>query len=106
MVQFGIVETGDQVGCARAAGRKTDAQLAGELGVGDRHERGHFFVPNLNEFDVHRALQATDNPIDAVARIAIKAANAPSVESFDDKITDFHLKPPNQRATMPLSQSN
>jgi len=51
MVELRIVKTGDEVRRARAPGRQAHAKLAGELGMGDGHERGHFLVPRLDEID-------------------------------------------------------
>ena len=56
VVELGVVEPGDEVGRARAAGREAHAELAGELGVRHRHERRHLLVPRLDEVDRrHRA---------------------------------------------------
>jgi len=87
-------------GRAGAAGRQAYSQFAGELGVCDRHEGRHFFMPNLDELDVARPLQRADHTVDAVARITVDAANAPGVQPFDDEITDLHLKTPDWRAAM------
>ena len=72
----------------------------------NRHEGRHFLVPDLNEFDVASPLQRADHAVDAVARITIDAANAPSVQPFDDEITDLHLKTPNWREALRLPQSD
>jgi hypothetical protein len=37
---------------ARAGGGDTDTQFTGELGMRRRHERCHFFMPGLNEFNL------------------------------------------------------
>ena len=54
MVEPRVVETGDQVRRARAGGRDAHPELARELGMGGGHERGHFLVPRLDEFDLRR----------------------------------------------------
>ena len=69
MVKFAIIEAGDEVGRSGAARGQAPSQFAGEFGMGDRHEGGHFLVPDLDEFDVANPLQRPDHPINAVARI-------------------------------------
>ncbi len=49
-------------------------------------------MPHLDEFNAVGALQRADHTVDAVARIAIDAAHAPSVEPFDHKIADLHAQ--------------
>ena len=90
MIQLGIIQACDQVGGARPAGRQTDAEFAGELGVGNGHEGRHLLMPNLNEFDLVGPLQGSDHAVDAVARISVDPANSPVVQAFNDEITDFH----------------
>jgi hypothetical protein len=68
--------------------------------VGDRHEGGHLFVPDLNEFDAASPLQRADHAVDAVARITVDPPNSPSVQPFNDEITDFHFKTPDWREAM------
>lgn len=65
VVHARIVEAGYQVRSAGAGSSDAHAQFAGELGVGRGHERGHFLVPCLNEFDLafgpaHGAEHAVD----------------------------------------------
>ena len=106
MVQLAVVQTGDQVRRSGAARGQAHSQFAGELGVRDRHEGSHFFVPDLDKFDVVRPLQRADHAVDAVARITVDAANAPSMQPFDDEITDFHLKTPDWREAMRSPRSD
>jgi hypothetical protein len=94
VIQFAIVQAGDEVGRSGAACGQAYSQFAGKLGVCDRHEGGHFFVPDLDEFDVAGPLQRADDAVDAVAWVTVDAANTPGVQPFDDEITDFHLKTP------------
>ena len=91
VVQFGIVQARDQVGGARAAGRQTDPDFAGELGVGDGHEGRHLLVPDLDEFDLVGTLQRSDHAVDAVAGISVDPPNSPRVQAFNNEIADFHL---------------
>lgn len=84
-----IVETGDQVGCARPGRGDADAKLTAELGVSRRHERGHFFVPRLNELDlVFSPGQRSEDAIDAVAGIAEHSSHAPAVEPRHQEVAD------------------
>jgi hypothetical protein len=57
-------------------------------------------VAHLDKFDVVGPLQRADHAVDAVTRIAVDAANAPSVEPFDDEITDFHFRTPDWLGVM------
>src|SRR5688500_15043439 len=67
-IQFGVIETVQQMKTARAGGRNADSQLAGVLGVGAGHERSRLFVANLNEAELIFSLsQRLHNSIYAVA---------------------------------------
>ncbi len=75
---------------AGSAGRKADSDFAGELGVRNRHERGHLLMPDLHELDGAGALQAAEHAVDAVARVAEDSPDAPLVQPLHDEIADFH----------------
>ena len=82
-----VVKTGDQMRCAGPRRRNTDPQFASEFRVGARHERGHFLVTRLHEFNLaFCAIQRAEHAIDAVAGIAEHAAHAPLMQSFDDEV--------------------
>ena len=83
MVELGVVQTGDHVGGAGPAGRKADAEFAGELGVRNGHEGRHLLVPCLDEFDFVGALQRAGYAVDAIAGIAVDARDAPDLEALD-----------------------
>ena len=85
---------------AGPAGREADAELAGELGVGDRHERAHLLVARLDEVDPAVALERADDAIDAVARVTIDAPDAPGLEPVDEEIRGFHVPENAARAAM------
>ena len=106
VIQFAVVQARDEVGSSGAASGQANSQFAGELGVRNRHESRHFLVPDLYEFDVAGPLQCADHAVDAVAWITVDAANAPSVQPFDDEITNLHLKTPNWREALRLPQSD
>lgn len=106
VIQFAVVQARDEVGRSGAASGQANSQFAGELGVRNRHESRHFLVPDLYEFDVAGPLQCADHAVDAVAWITVDAANAPSVQPFDDEITNLHLKTPNWREALRLPQSD
>jgi hypothetical protein len=106
MVQFSIVEASDQVGRSGAARGQAYSQFAGKLGVRDRHESSHLFVPDLDEFDFVSPLQCAEHAVDAVTGITVDATNAPSMQTFDDEISDFHLKTPGWRGAMRFSRSD
>ena len=78
VVELGVVEAVEQVDRAGPRGGQADAELAGELGVGARHERGHLLVAHLDELGaaraVARALERADDAVDAVARDSRRCA--------------------------------
>ncbi len=89
VIEPGVVEPGDQVRSARSRGGEADAQLAGEFGVGARHEGGHLLVANLDELDLAvRPVERLDHPVDAVSGVAEDLAHAPGVQAFDDEISN------------------
>ncbi len=94
MIHFGVIESGQQMGRARPAGREADAQLTGEFGVSGRHKGRHLFVTYLNKFDAVAfgvsTLNGAQHPVDAIARIAIDACDTPLFQALDKKITGFH----------------
>jgi hypothetical protein len=100
MIQLAVVQARDEVGRAGAPGRQAHSKFSCKFGMRNRHEGGHFFMPNLDELDVGRPLQRADHTVDAVARITVDAANAPGVQPFDDEITDLHLKTLDWREAM------
>jgi hypothetical protein len=79
---------------AGTAGRKTDPDFAGELGVGHGHEGRHLFVSNLYEFNLVSPLEGSDHAVDAVARISVDPADTPGMQPFNDEIADFHGEAP------------
>ncbi len=92
VVHLGVVQPVEQVDRAGARRGQADADLAGELGVGRRHERGQLLVPGLDELHgVVRALgalQRAHDGVDAVPREAVDALDAPLVEAFDHEVRD------------------
>ena len=81
MVEFGVVEAGDQVGGARTASCEADAQLARELCVGHGHEGAHLLVARLDEVDLAIALDGADHAVDAVSGIAVDSPDLLSVQA-------------------------
>ena len=64
-------------------------ELAGELGIGGGHERGHFLVPRLDELDLALgAVERAEDAVDAVAGIAEDHAHAPCVQPLNEKVAD------------------
>jgi hypothetical protein len=73
--------------------------------VGDSHESRHFFVADLNKFDLVGSLKRPDHTVDAITGITVDAPNAPSMQPLDDEITDFHLTTPDWREAMRRARS-
>ena len=87
VVGLGIVKTRQQVDRARTGRRIAKAHLTGELGVRRSHEGSHLFVAHLHV--VHELLGLLQRDIkaaDAVARIAVDAAETPLVKSIPDEL--------------------
>jgi len=78
------------MGGARPSGREANAKLSREFRVADGHERAHFLVARLDEVDLTVALEGADHAVDAVARIAEDALDAPGLEPLDEEIRCFH----------------
>ena len=51
VVHARVVQAGDQMRSAGTRSRDANAEFAGEFRMRRRHERGHFFVADLDEFD-------------------------------------------------------
>ncbi len=83
---------------AGAGGRQAHTGLAGELGVGAGHERGHLLVANLDELrPVAVVPERADDAVDPVARIAVDPLDAPiRGQSFEQVVGDglAHLGSP------------
>ena len=52
VVELGVVQAVEEMDRARPRGGEADADLAGELGVPARHERGHLLVAHLDQLGV------------------------------------------------------
>jgi hypothetical protein len=89
MVGAGIIHASDEMCRPWTRRRKADAEFAGELGIGRRHECGHFLVTCLDEFDlVACPVQRSEDTVDTVARVPEHAPDAPRVKAGNDEITD------------------
>ncbi len=91
VVELRVVEAVQEMDRARAGGRQADADLAGELRVRTRHEGGHLLVAHLDE--LHPLLGARErahDPVDAVARVAVDAPDAPVGEPLDEEVAHVH----------------
>jgi hypothetical protein len=89
MVELGVVEPVEEVDRARPGGREADPDLAAELGVGARHERRELLMGGLDELDLLAVLvKAAEDPVDAVAGIAVDAGDAVPVEPLEDVRAD------------------
>src|SRR3546814_8012679 len=87
VVEPGVVQPSDQVRRARSGCRETDAEFAGELGMGGGHEGGHLLVPDLDELYVAApAMQGAEKPADGVAGIAEDPLHAPGGQPFPAEV--------------------
>src|SRR5438477_10061951 len=87
MIEFRVIQSVQQVDRAGAGGRHADARLAGEFRVRAGHERGHLFVPDLNEIDLlPGALERSHDPVDAIAGITVDAPYTPFAEALDEEV--------------------
>src|SRR5205085_3538854 len=86
-VELCVVKSVQEMDGAGAGGGETDAGLTGEFRVRAGHERGHFFVADLDEIDrVTGAIERADDAVDAVAGVAVDAAHAPLAEAGDEEV--------------------
>src|SRR5204862_3257228 len=66
-----------------------DADLAGELRVAARHERGHLLVARLDELGVAAcAVERAEKRVDPVAGVAVDAPYAPFAQPLEDVVGD------------------
>ena len=97
MVELGVVEAVQEVDRAGARGRHADAGLAGELGVGAGHEGRDLLVRHLDELEpVLVPLERAEDAVDAVARVAVDALDAPGGQPLQHEVADgrAHSPPP------------
>ena len=89
MVELGVVEPVEEVDRARPGGREADADVAAELRVRAGHECRELLVGGLDELDrVAVLVEAAEDPVDAVAGIAVDAGDAVPVEPLEDVRAD------------------
>ena len=96
MVEPRVIQPGQQVRRPGPRGREADAQFTGKLRMSGGHERCHFLMTDLHEFELIRdLLKRTEQPIDAVAGIAEDAPHSPLVQPIPEKFTDGlrHIQP-------------
>src|SRR5690606_1223666 len=77
MVELGVIQPVQQMDRTGPGRGHAYAHLAGELGMGARHESRRFFVARLDELQFVGAAKRADQAIDAVARISVHATDAP-----------------------------
>ena len=97
VVEAGVVQPRDQVRGARPRGGETHPDLAGELGVGRRHERRHLLVADLDELEGQvEALHGAQQAVDAVAGVAEDRPDAPLRQTLPEEVPDRlgHLASP------------
>src|SRR4051812_4366866 len=90
-VEFGVVESVQEMDAAGSASCDADTELSGELCIATRHESRGLFVACLDEPDlVLMSAERFDDPVDAVARDAEDGINAPIDESFNEYVGSVH----------------
>ena len=88
VIEARVVEAIEQVDGAGSLGGETDADRARELGMGAGHEAGVLFVAHLNEDRIIAgAIERTQDPVDAITRIAVEAVHTPGLQPTHQKIT-------------------
>src|SRR5699024_8001987 len=93
VVEFGVIQTIEQMHRAWPGCGGTDADTAAELRVAGRLESGHFFVPGLDELRiVFGASPGGQKPVDTVAGITKDAIYVPFAQSLQDIIGYFHRR--------------
>ena len=90
-VEGRVAETVQQMDAAGTRGGSAHAELAGELRVAARHQRGRFLVAHLDEADVVAPLaQGFHDPVDAVTREAEDDVDAPVFQCLDQDVGRCH----------------
>ena len=90
-IDLGVVETGEQVGGARARDREARGELAGELAVGRRRERGRALVADADEREVAALLGLAHRVGESEVRVADHAehvGDAPREHRLDHDVGD------------------
>lgn len=87
MIELRVVQPVQEVDGAGARRREADADLAGELRMRARHERGELLVPRLDEANpIARAIESAHDAVDAVPRISIDPGDVPLREPLEQVI--------------------
>lgn len=98
VVAVRVVQAVHEVHGARPRRRHADPDLARELGVRGRHQRGHLLMrgPDVAEVLVCllRPAQGTVETADPVPGIAVEAVEVPLDQSVDDEVADAVHKAP------------
>jgi hypothetical protein len=95
VVELGVVEAVEEVDGAGARRGQADADLAGELRVRARGEGGELLVADLRELDlVADLVERAQDPVDAVAGIAVDALDAPFGEPLEHELAYVHAARP------------
>lgn len=90
VVELRVVQAVQQVDRTGTGRCEADADLAGELRVGARHERSRLLVTDLHELDVAAAVESAHDPVDAVSGIAVDAPHAPLRQTLHEEVADVH----------------
>ena len=78
MIELRVIEAIEKVNRSGTGSGHAHSDFSRELRVRARHERGHFFVAHLDEFDLAvDTIQRAENAIDAVTGITVDAVHAP-----------------------------
>ncbi len=90
VVHLRVVQAVEQVERAGARGRDADPDLAGELRVRGRHQRGDLLVRRADVLELaFAAVGLAERPVeraDPVARVAEDARDAPCLDAVDDEV--------------------
>jgi hypothetical protein len=92
-IQFRVIKTVQQMNAARTGSGEAHPELSSVFRLGARHECGSFFVANLNEPNLIRALsKRLHNSVDAVNRQSKHDLDARIVDRVDENISGcgFH----------------
>ena len=107
VIEFGIIESVQEVDAAGARSRQAYPQPSCELGVTAGHKGGCLFVAHLNKSDLLLVgSKRLHDAVDAVPRESENDFNTPIDQGFNQHIRRGHKIPPSPRLNSRIKDAN